>query len=160
MNKYLIKSLISLMAAVCCLCCGCTRNNGDIGPKFGTWKLTSMTIDGEPAPEYQGNIFWGFQSGSLSFTTVTYTNGIPSDVNTPGHLVFAGWSEADGYLVINTAFSDDQGTYRYTPPAVLLLPEQNPAIRLKILSEDSRRMELEYITDAGNRMTYSLRKWS
>ena len=160
MNNTIRQRLTVWALILGCVVCGCTRNNGDIGSKFGLWKLAAMTVDGAPNPDYEGNIFWGFQSGSLTFTTAEYTNGIPANLNTPGHLVFAGWSEADGYIIVDTDFRDDQGTYRYTPPAVLMLPEQTAGIRLKILSEESRKMELEQITAEGTRIVYSLRKWS
>ena len=31
---------------------GCTQNNGEIDPWFGTWRLESLTCDGEPADDY------------------------------------------------------------------------------------------------------------
>ena len=36
----------------------CTHNNGDIGPWFGEWKLTSIEIDGSPDAAYKANTFW------------------------------------------------------------------------------------------------------
>lgn len=149
-----------MAAMLAALLGGCTHNNGDIGSKFGSWKQTAMTIDGEPNPDYRGNIFWGFQHGSLTFTYMFYDHGIP--VNPPTgepRLVFTSWSEEDGYIIIDTNFSDDQGTFRYTPPEVLLLPAQTAGIRLKIISESSREMRLEYVTSDGKRVVYTLHKW-
>lgn len=160
MNKHLQSAIIILAAALGCLLCCCTHNNGDIGPKFGLWKQTSMTVDGEPDPAYGGNILWGFQHGSLTFTTVSYDHGVPvAPPDGSPTLVFTSWSEADGYLVIDTDYSDGQGTFRYTPPAVLRLPAQTSGIRLKIISESSGKMELEYITPDGLSIRYSLQKW-
>ncbi len=145
-------SAILLFAAI--FVGSCTRNNGDIGSKFGSWKLTSLTVDGVPAAGYEGNIFWGFQNNTLTFTTITITEGIPGD-----NLVFVNWHESDGYIVLNTLLSDGQGTFRYTPPAVLLLPAQTDGIRLKIISETSSKMRLEYVTEQGERVLYNLEKW-
>ena len=39
----------------------CTHNDGNIGPLFGSWRMTAMTVDGQPVDDYQGNIFWMFQ---------------------------------------------------------------------------------------------------
>ena len=33
---------------------GCTHNNGDIGPWFGTWQVTGIDADGAPLAEYDG----------------------------------------------------------------------------------------------------------
>lgn len=160
MSKLLNKSLILLTVVLGCWLAGCTHNNGDIGSKFGLWKQTSMTIDGVENPEYQKNIFWGFQHGSLTFTSVNYDHGVPvAPPNYEPSLVFTSWEETDGCIVIDTNFSDDQGTFRYTPPAVLLLPAQTSGIRLKILSESSGKMRLEYLTADGRTVVYSLQKW-
>lgn len=40
----------------------CTHNNGDIGPLFGNWKITSIDINGVPDASYKGNIFFAFQN--------------------------------------------------------------------------------------------------
>ncbi len=143
-----------LTLVVGALLAACTRNDGDIGSKFGEWKLTAMTIDGQENPAYARNIFWGFQSGSLSFRLVTYVEGIPEYNET-----FAQWSESDGYIVLDTDFSDDQGTFRYSPPEVLLIPWQTSGIRLKIISETSSYMVLEYAAADGSVIRYHLQKW-
>ncbi len=154
MRKQAYRYIILTALFVGTLLAGCTRNDGDIGTKFGLWKLTSMTIDGAENPCYERNIFWGFQNTALSFRTVKYVEGIPEY-----NEVFVDCREADGYLILNTDFYDNQGTFRYTPPAVLLLPAQTADIHLKILSKSSSRMELEYIAANGSRILYYLRKW-
>lgn len=40
----------------------CTHNNGDIGPLFGQWKVTSIDIDEKPMEDYKGNLFFSFQN--------------------------------------------------------------------------------------------------
>lgn len=44
----------------------CTRNNGDIGYLFGTWKLTEIKIDGDIDQSYNGNIFFAFQNNAVA----------------------------------------------------------------------------------------------
>lgn len=160
MGKTAYRWLSATLLFVASLIVGCTHNNGDIGSKFGSWKLSTLTIDGEPDPFYEGNVFWGFQNGTLTFTYIFYVDGIQvSPPNGEPQLVFTAWHEADGFIIIDTNFSDDQGTFRYTPPAVLRLPAQTGDIRLKIISETSSKMELEYVTEHGERVVYNLEKW-
>lgn len=51
---------------------GCTRNNGDIGPIFGLWKLVGIEPQGEwkQAPDLNvENLYWGFQSSTVRMVT-------------------------------------------------------------------------------------------
>ena len=41
---------------------GCTQNNGNIGNWFGQWRMDSYKVNGEVQEDYQGNIFFCFQS--------------------------------------------------------------------------------------------------
>ncbi|MCM1021619.1 MAG: lipocalin-like domain-containing protein [Muribaculum sp.] len=41
---------------------GCTHNDGDIGPLFGSWQMTEITVDGQPVADYNQNVFWMFQN--------------------------------------------------------------------------------------------------
>ena len=43
---------ISCMIFVVLSFCGCTHNNGDIGPWFGQWKVERIDKDGMPDPDY------------------------------------------------------------------------------------------------------------
>lgn len=93
--------LLTVMFANACLC-GCTHNNGDIGPWFGTWKLEKITIDGEPDSQYGANIFWKFQTGVFSMVEVT------SDTPAKGYNeIFGTWNEDNGYLFLDFNHHDD-----------------------------------------------------
>ena len=59
MKRTIITLLIAILLPVIA---GCTRNDGDIGTWFGSWKLERITIDGLIDEKYQGDIFWQFQS--------------------------------------------------------------------------------------------------
>lgn len=68
MKKQLIKILGIALALF--ISVGCTRNNGDIGPLWGLWRVTSMTIDGEVNTQYDGCLYFAFQSSVFSMMTV------------------------------------------------------------------------------------------
>lgn len=77
------KAIISVAALLLIILVGgCTRNDGNIGKQFGQWKVTSITIDGEPDKSYQGNMFWSFQNSTVEMkyveanhtTTTTFGN--------------------------------------------------------------------------------------
>ena len=53
---YIILSVVSLL-----LLASCTRNHGDIGPWFGTWRIESITAGGAPV-NVEGIYFFQFQS--------------------------------------------------------------------------------------------------
>lgn len=62
-----MKKLIYIFIAV--LFCGCTQNNGHIGPLFGTWSLESLTIGGVDDPDFEPDrTFWEFQGDMVSIT--------------------------------------------------------------------------------------------
>lgn len=48
---------------------GCTQNNGEIDPWFGTWRLESLTCDGEPSDDYHGQMTWSFQNDIICLVT-------------------------------------------------------------------------------------------
>ena len=48
----------------------CTSNNGDIGPWFGTWKVTEVRCDSEVEEQYAGNMFFKFQSSVFEVLVV------------------------------------------------------------------------------------------
>ena len=58
--KQIAKNMILLAAML--MVASCTTNNGDIGPWFGTWRVTEITTDGVADADYQGNMFFKFQS--------------------------------------------------------------------------------------------------
>ncbi|MDE6525025.1 MAG: lipocalin-like domain-containing protein, partial [Paramuribaculum sp.] len=62
-------SVILSVVALTMLSAGCTRNNGDIGPWFGTWQVTRIDVDGVPADCYRGNVVMKFQSHVMESRT-------------------------------------------------------------------------------------------
>lgn len=52
---YVLCLFVALMAS-------CTRNDGDIGKVWGTWRVTAIEKDGVPVSEYTGTLYFQFQS--------------------------------------------------------------------------------------------------
>ncbi|MBD5225270.1 MAG: lipocalin family protein [Bacteroidales bacterium] len=135
----------------------CTRNNGDIGPWFGTWHLESIMVDGNPEVEYENNIFWAFQSEVIFLTRVP--------VDSPGmHTVekrFGTWREADGTLYLKFAYSDNSDTegYQYHAFEELHFPygSETP---LSIIKAPGREAVLQYTDADGHVYTYTIKKQS
>lgn len=92
--------------------CGCMQHNGHIGDWFGTWKLTSLEIDGAENPDYEGNLFFQFQSDVVSIVEVdTHISNMHSDS-------FGTWSQDGSTLVLNFGYTADQDA-AFAPPAIV-----------------------------------------
>lgn len=154
MIRMLKNTIISSMMAIMLLSvAGCTRNNGDIGPWFGTWKLDAMTINGAPDAEYADNVFWQFQSNLIVMTRLL---GNHEQYDMPGT-----WCQPEpGVLRIEYVYSDDdapQGSMKYTP-----LPETHlpwGVSDLTILEMKGKTLRLEYRSTEGVVYGYNFTKW-
>lgn len=77
---------------------GCSRNNGDIGPYFGTWHAGTVSLDGDDASDV--SVFLQFQSGTVRLCTRStrhpYTTGE----------VYGNWSEQDKMLSLDFDVSE------------------------------------------------------
>lgn len=72
-----MRKAAAILAVVMVWLCGCTRNDGDIGPLFGTWQLTEREVTGEevsaPLPPVK-ELFWSFQSSVIEMKHVYGTS--------------------------------------------------------------------------------------
>lgn len=91
----------------------CMHNDGDIGPMFGTWKVTSITVDGEEDPAYQGNVFFQFQS-----QVVRLVQSLPHNDMTEQ---FGSWECSDDDLTLDFHYYVDPESPVYSIPAVTRL---------------------------------------
>lgn len=137
------------------MCTGCTHNNGDIGPWFGTWKLNAITIDGDLDQAYaaNSNMVWKFQSSVIEMQEIMPMH------TTSDH--FGTWRQtSDKTVEMSFIYHDsnnpDGGEY-YTPPAASHLPRGT--FVMDILQLSSGGMRLRYTSDNGTVYTYSLKKW-
>lgn len=147
-----LHSTIILLAMILLTATGCTRNNGDIGPWFGAWTLTSIESDGTPAQDYvPSTITWKFQSTVICMVQLNpYHDYIES---------FGTWRQiSDTRLELNFSHSDSErpsGTDIYAPPPATHLPSD--VSLLEIVSISSKRIVLAYTSpDDGTVYTYTL----
>ncbi len=110
--------LSPLLVIITVILNGCTRNNGDIGEWFGTWKVTEITIDGAVDTTYQGNMFWMFQTSVICMRTIDDNHGYSDHWGT--------WRELpDGALELNFTHHDNDnetGSWKYRPAPASHLP--------------------------------------
>lgn len=131
----------------------CTRNNGDIGEYFGTWKLEKITIDGEIDADYDGNMFWKFQSTVFCMQMVDEYHG--SDTR------WGTWRETANMLTLDFTHHDNNnpvGAPIYSPFEQSYLPSES-VVNLTIVAMLGSAMLLEYIDDTGRIIKYNLKKW-
>lgn len=152
MNR-LFYIVISLIIAACFQ--ACTHNNGDIGPFFGTWKVTEITIDSHSDESYKGNMFWAFQTSVINMRTVDTATNLSNDES------WGSWEEDGNTLRLFFTHTDDsnpsQGSHKYTPLPASHLPAG--VSDLSIISISASDMKLEYSDPNGTVYGYSLKKW-
>lgn len=145
-TKELIYGFMMSVVAIAMLAAtaGCTRNNGDIGDWFGTWRVESITVDGEPdgayAPPY---MIWKFQSSIIQIM-------VPDDAEHSAPSATGSWHEESGKLYLD--FTWDLGT----PGDISHLPQK---CELTILKLSGSKIELQYNSPDGKTYIYYLKKW-
>ena len=131
---------------------GCTQNNGDIGPWFGSWLLYEIDVDNTPDNTYSGNIVWAFQSSIIKMTVINSHHQTDEYWGT--------WEETDGFLTLNYTHSNAEtapGTNEYGFPPSIYLPA-NGIIKLQIIEHSNNRLFLEYTKTDGIKIIYRLHK--
>lgn len=115
-----LKFIAAGLVAACALSSGCTCNNGDIGNWFGTWHLEKIQAEGKDVSDYQGNIFWQFQSDVINMTELT-PGGYHERANHWGT-----WKEQNNTLSLDFNHPVNPGTTTpsssFEPPLILHLP--------------------------------------
>lgn len=133
----------------------CTHNNGDIGHLFGSWVLTSMTVDGEAVeePYPDADTFLMFQ-GKIAMVRVI------DDRSSLLTYRMATWTREGNIIALDFTHRDDDngpGTSIYEAPAWLMLT--NKAVNdMQILSLTSGNMHLRHVTPDGDIVEYKFRK--
>ena len=122
----------------------CTTNNGDIGPWFGTWRVTKITTDGVDDADYQGNMFFKFQSTVFEMLLVHDDHGTENR--------FGIWND-DGKGTLTVSFPDAN----HEPlPQSHMRAEQNV---LTFNGVQSSGFVLRLDSPDGHVYTYRLVKW-
>lgn len=141
-----------LFICVLSVLCGCTQNNGHIGPLFGLWKLSELTVDGEVDPDYKDNVAWKFQASAIAMVRIQEHHEVFECYGT--------WQTTSDKLQMEFVYhdnSDPDGTWKYVPLPETHLP--SGLFSLDIVSLSSRRMNLNYQAPDGVVYGYKLEKW-
>jgi len=132
---------------------GCTHNNGDIGPLFGTWVLDKMTVDGQEANLGPEHTFLQFQGKIVMAKLI-------DDRHSLLFYSVGTWEREGDEMFLDYTHHDDEfeaGTGQYSAPDWLLLTT-NSINRLKVLSLDNKYMRLQFTTQDGRTAIYNFRK--
>lgn len=149
-SKAVVACIITLLFT------SCLQNNGQIGPWYGMWKLTSLTINGVDDPEYEGNVFWKFQTGIVQM--------IEYDVENESSITSTGtWKEKGNVLELTYEYSDDshqdpETSQKYTTLIGMHLPSTG-VINLDINKKPGSSMKLTYRAEDGTAYVYTFKKW-
>ena len=148
--KRLIYNILTF-AALLFSTASCTHNNGDIGNLFGTWRMTSMTVDGEAAEGLRGDYYWAFQNNIIEFLVVD------ADSHQPERR-FGTLTDDGDYLILNLApHGNGENDYLYRVPAELLLPGDDN-VPLRKIEDKGGKLVLGLTTATGGEVVYTLKK--
>ena len=138
--RNIIISLITLLTLT-----GCMHNNGDIGNFFGVWKVESINIDNEIDNNYNGDIFFLFQSDVVRLVQ----NRGNYDVTE----YYGSWIENDSHLILDFHYYVEQIKETYNLPEITYL--QKSENHITILSQTAKRMVWQFNT-IDKTITYNL----
>lgn len=147
-------STLLLIAILALTPLSCVHNNGDIGDWFGTWRLESIKINGQPDTGYDHYIIWKFQSDMVVMVEA-------DDILHERDERFGTWRQTGDLLELNFSYSTDGEETQastYIPPAATHIP---PGISvLDIVKLSKREIQLIYVSpDNNNEYFYTLKKW-
>lgn len=147
-------SRIFLPLVIAVISAGCTCNDGDIGPWFGSWSMSEMTVDGRTPDGFDPTAtVWEFQSSLIRISLL-------GEHHTMDDMSWGTWHESDGHLYLDYTHPSDKyenSNGEYEAPSWLLI-QKNSVADLAILERGKRRMTLEYITPEGEKVVYTLKK--
>lgn len=123
----------------------CTKHNGDIGPLFGLWKVTAINVDDVTDEDYDGCMYFAFQSSVISMTIV-------NEETHESKITYASWKYEGEDLIID--FSDKN--YGPFADATGMQRGQN---RVEVVSLKGDDLTLSYLTAKGKKYVYYLKKW-
>ena len=133
-----------IFAIVLAIASSCTRNNGDIGELFGLWRVTAIEVDGVNRSDYNGTIYFAFQSSVFSQKLMNEETHWADDF-------FASWKYQGKDIIID--FSDK----RYTPIAITGMQQGLNLVTVESIS--GKDLILSYVNPEGVVYKYILKKW-
>ncbi len=147
-------SPLALVAIMMAVVSGCTHNNGDIGPLFGSWTLQEIVIDGTPDASYGHNMTWNFQNHNLSIMTVYPHHDRAENMGT------WEWVNQDRVISINFTYENSEGVVGgspFCPPPGLHLPTGQILV-MDVMQLTSSDMTLVYESADGEMIKYRFTK--
>lgn len=125
---------------------GCTHNNGDIGPIFGTWVLREASCDGQRLDVESFLVTWSFQNNILS-EMVT----LPHNTT---HETWATWGWGDEGRVLYVDFTH---CWQIPQCKALGFPEDSKAA-FTVKEFNKKTLSLVYIHENGSTYAYRFDK--
>lgn len=130
---------------------GCMQHNGRIGDWFGTWKLTSIDVNGAEDTNYENNIFFQFQ------TDVVRIVAVDADTSNSFKDYFGSWSDDGTTLVLNFGYTADNMDGNFAPPAITRLDRKENILHVNKESSRAMTWTLQK-SDSNQTVTYRLKK--
>ena len=154
------KTIIFMVAAVVVMLQSCTQNNGNIGQWFGHWKVNAITVDGVADSDYEGNVFFSFQSKVFGQRLIDDYHGYEPR--------FANWDDRGDYFIITFPYEtdadgnplyDDDGNLvcLYEPLEVTRMSMGENVVHVD--SKEGNNVQLSMTAADGSAIVYSLEKW-
>ncbi|MGN1264399.1 MAG: hypothetical protein ACI4UL_01140 [Muribaculaceae bacterium] len=139
-----ITTKIMMTLVLLAVAASCTCNDGDIGPWWGRWKVTSIECNGEQIDDYAGNIFFAFQNSVFLMMRVNEGSGQSG--------AFGVWSD-DGKGTLEISFPDKA----YKPFEVLHMSQDRNVLTYDKV--EKKGFTLTAVAADGNTYAYHLVKW-
>lgn len=137
-----------LTFAVMALALPACQNNGDIGDLYGTWRLDSFTIDGQPEPEIAAQTLISFQNNIIEVQRIHDSDGSFTNY-------FGTWADTGELMTLNFTHSYDDGSF--PAPEWLGWTSQEP-MAIRVSDRSSRSMTWTYTAPDGTIYVYKLHK--
>lgn len=130
--------------------CGCTQNNGYIGPVFGSWSLVGIYEDETPL-ETEGETVFSFQN------EVVQVVHIQSEFKKITR--YGNFSISDDILALKfiTELTSDGAGGSFLMPTWLYFPSDEMPLKFRIKELNGKRMIL-VLNDGTKELTYSFEK--
>lgn len=138
--------IVSILFSIIALC-GCTHNNGDIGALFGTWKLTSVSIDGVTAGLISEDryITWAFQN---NIVYVELLSEHQTHIDTYGT-----WEWVEEGKTMRLNFTHIGGF----PWGDVPFPGEI-VFEVQVTELNKKHLKFVYVTDTGEKINYGFQK--
>lgn len=153
--------LIAFVVAMTCALTGCRVNNGDIGPLYGTWAVTEVTVDGEV---YDGWLFDDWTGTFFEFqNNICFVSRTTDRYDLEYRVCTWEWIETDKEIALDFTHFDDRfpvptpGGYLYGAPEWLLLTQ--PAVyHFTVQWDGKRHFVWTTVNTEGQTLTYTMKK--